>query len=147
MRGRNTIGEKIVTAEQVKHVAVSYMYRPKNLFVFVTRTYAIDEGLLAKAQLWSNLREDPDALSFKKWLEANGCKPISEIERYFDDSTREKYFCDGKLHRQNGPAVVWRSANGTPTKQEYFRHGLRINPTVPLSNISGIKVVQHPSPA
>lgn len=53
----------------------------------------------------------------------------------------EKYYCEGKLHRDGAPAVIERSSNdGTVSKEEYWRNGVLHRddgPAVVLRNPDG----------
>jgi hypothetical protein len=45
------------------------------------------------------------------------------VWRFASGTTEEMYYREGRLHREDGPADVWRSVDGLTTVEKYYREG------------------------
>jgi len=135
-----------MTDDKTSHITLTYRDRDEE----ITKTYAVSQETLRAAQLWRAAYR-PSAKDLDYWL-ARGrgaelgakldrqdgaaiieCSADGVEERCFH--TEERYYRDGKLHRENGPAYVYRHADGT-TVERYFRDGKR-------HREDGAAVVEH----
>ena len=138
-----------MTGDETSHVRVSY----KSGGAEITRIYAISQDLLTAPR--------PSAgKDLQRWLADKGCAldcsdgpalrirsldgsiVIEEcyrngklhredgpaIVRHDADGSYAEYHRDGKLHREDGPAVISRSADGV-RQEDYFRNGVPARPS------------------
>jgi|ERR1017187_339953 antitoxin component YwqK of YwqJK toxin-antitoxin module len=152
------MGESMI-GDKDSHVTVSYEFGG----VEITRVYAISEDMLTEAQP----RAGKD---LQEWLADKGCALDSAdgpaisirvgsilIERYYRNGklhreegpacvgrdsagSREEYYRNGKLHRQDGPAVIACNADGSTSQEAYFRNGVldrQDGPVVIVRNADG----------
>jgi hypothetical protein len=51
------------------------------------------------------------------------------VNHHDDGSTEEKYYCNGKLHREDGPAFIYHSNRaGVPGVANWYRDGVESTP-------------------
>jgi hypothetical protein len=118
-----------MTGNQVAHITVHYKGGYIEGDAVFTKTYAISADLLCEAL--ANARRTGREL--REWLEDKGCQLDSSggpafVMRRPDGSSVEGYHRDGKPHREDGPAYVWRNADGTINEEQYFRDGTQYSP-------------------
>jgi hypothetical protein len=106
------------------HLTVSYKTHALDE---VTSIYAVTEEISSKL---GQLKKKPTGEDLGVWLNKNGCKLDSPdgpafIWRHADGKTYESYYRDGKRHREDGPAIVRRYAD-LSTEEEYYRDGVRV---------------------
>lgn len=123
-----------MTADQTSHITVKYKGRDlSSSDTEATLTYAISEAMLNEAQIWANRqRYKLTGKEMQFWLEQRGCKlgsldgPAYVYVRCLENGTtrEERYYRDGDLHREDGPAWLQRDCDATTT-EVYFHNGKR----------------------
>jgi hypothetical protein len=117
--------------------------------------YAVSKKITRKLGWKRNwLGWKPSGEKLKEWLEENGCQLDSDggpaLVRHetedcgcciYKTDMTQSYYRDGKLDREDGPAVVRRLADGS-TREEYWRDGefAKEERLAPLSAIPGVTV-------
>ena len=92
-----------------------------------TCIYAISEDVRREMEVWSS-RKNPTSRDLLIWLVNKGCRLDSAsgpavVRRDSDGSTLEQYYRDGKLHRDDGPAMICHNPNDGVTQERYYRNG------------------------
>lgn len=108
-----------MTGDQTAHITVSY----RDSDAEITGVYAVNEHI--SRELGHHMRK-PVGKELAMWLEKKGCRLDSPdgpalVRRTTDGATGEAYYRDGKYHRQGGPAISSRHADGST--EEYYRDG------------------------
>jgi hypothetical protein len=80
---------------------------------------------------WALDENKPAGQELAAWLADKGCKLNCEagpavVERRADREIRETWYRDGHWHRNNGPALVERAADGSTLFEDYFLEGGRV---------------------
>jgi hypothetical protein len=117
-----------MTGEETSHFTVSY----RDGRAEVTCIYAINEEILRdlRQRNWLGRRiRNRAGKDLRAWLESKGCLLDSSegpafAMRNTDGSIQEAHYRAGKLHRENGPAIV-RQAAADWSVEEYYRDGKR----------------------
>jgi hypothetical protein len=112
-----------MTGDRTTHVTVTY----ERDRVEISHVYAVNEDALHDAQLWAIEQKNPTGQAFERWLEEKGCQLDSSdgpavVWRYANGGTEQTYYRDGKQHREDGPAYVLRHADGSMVEL-YYRDG------------------------
>ena len=114
-----------MTGNQHSHVTVKYTDSEHAEIMLI---YAIDAVTIDAAKEWAKTQANPTAFDFHKWLRSRHCgldciDGPAMTKRCPDGATHEQYYRNGKLHREDGPAVIIRDSSGFVEK--YFREGKR----------------------
>jgi len=109
-----------MTGSHISHVTVTYT----SYGVGLTCVYAVNEDVVRELKRQVN---KPTGNDLNAWLNKRGCKLDSSdgpalVRQNENGSTEESYFRDGKLHREDGPAVLTVS-NGSMLEM-YYRDGV-----------------------
>lgn len=142
--------KRIMADEQGSHITVNY----KSNGYDITSTYAVSKDSLRRAISWSNEANNiATGANLAQWFANDGCKLDSfegkpaQVLRKANGSTEEYYYRDGKKHREDGPAVVYRCADGTTESEEFYRDGIKVKQghISSLTEIPGV-TVERPTP-
>ena len=112
--------------DQTAHITVSYREGGDE----ITCIYALNEETvrkLAQKTDWLGRPKNLTGTDQIKWLIKNGCQldcsdGPAVIVRAADGMTLERYYRDGKMHREDGPAYVCCYADGE-TDEIHYRAG------------------------
>jgi hypothetical protein len=134
-----------MTGNKTSHIAVSY----KSNGYDITDTYAVSEDSLRDALFWANdAANSATGQNLAQWFAKQGCKVDSfegkpaRVLRGPDCSTEEYYYRDGKKHREDGPAVLYRDADGTTAREEFYLNDIKVKKErfSSLTEIPGVTV-------
>lgn len=114
--------KRVMSGDQATHLTVSY----RDGSFEISSVYAVDED--TSRELGRHIKK-PAGKDLQAWLEKKGCRldwsgGPAVVQRDDDGSKVERYYRDGKPHREDGPAIVKRYADGT-TEERYYRDGER----------------------
>lgn len=118
---KTSLGGNIMASGRTQHMTVSY----RNGGAEIIGVYAVNEEISREL---NRRMEKLGGEDLQAWLEIKGCRLDSSstpafVWRSADGlTTMEKYYREGRLHREDGPALVWRYANGS-TMEKYYRDG------------------------
>ena len=112
-----------MTDTQASHITVTQ----KESGAEVTCIYAISKDVRREMEVWSS-KKHPTNQDLLVWLVNKGCRLDSAsrpavVRRDSDGSTMEQYYRDGKLHRDDGPAMICHNPNDGVTQEKYYRNG------------------------
>jgi len=111
-----------MTGNQTSHITVTY--RDTDINADYTGIYAVSAEMSRELD---QLREKPTGKDLQAWLDQKGCKRDcadgpADVLDFGGGTVWQRYFRDGKLHREDGPASIFRHPDG-PTEEAYFRDG------------------------
>lgn len=134
-----------MTSMKNPHITVSYSYTD----VQIARTYGVDEDVLLELARLDRDHRKPTGAYLDAWLERSGCRLDSSngpavVKHYGTGATVEEYYLDGKKHRDDGPATIFR--NHRMIEAKYYRNG-RLHrdggPALVEQDANGSIVEQH----